>query len=398
MQHFKLPWFLPALVTGFFFSILFHGCRPRDSGLLSNGLDSIGSAFVTDGREGIYDVKLYSKGKELILKGETDNPDARRSALDYLERNGIHFTDSLLLLPDTVAIKDHWGLVNVSVCNIRLIPSYSAELTSQALMGTPVMLLKKENGWLMLQTPDRYIGWVDSDAIAVLTLDDYLDWKSSERIFYKGKTGDIFGDAEKKKIISDVVAGCILRTIGIRGKDYRVILPDGRTGFIPVAHAMNLDDLDPDKLLTPENLISCAESFTGIPYLWGGTSVKGFDCSGFVKTVYYLSGIILARDASLQFRHGTETDTVNIPGSLNPGDLLFFGSVREGKPRATHVAMYTGDTEYIHASGMVRINSFDSARTNFSRYRRDTFIGVRRIIGTPYGEGIRPVTGHPWYK
>lgn len=398
MQHFKLPWFLPALVTGFFFSILFHGCRPRDSGLLSDGLDSIGSAFVTDGREGIYDVKLYSKGKELILKGETDNPDARRSALDYLERNGIHFTDSLLLLPDTVAIKDQWGLVNVSVCNIRLIPSYSAELTSQALMGTPVMLLKKENGWLMLQTPDRYIGWVDSDAIAVLTLDDYLDWKSSERIFYKGKTGDIFGDAEKKKIISDVVAGCILRTIGISGKDYRVILPDGRTGFIPLANAMNLDDLDPDKLLTPENLISCAESFTGIPYLWGGTSVKGFDCSGFVKTVYYLSGIILARDASLQFRHGTETDTVNIPGSLNPGDLLFFGSVREDRPRATHVAMYTGDTEYIHASGMVRINSLDSARTNFSRYRRDTFIGVRRIIGTPYGEGIRPVTGHPWYK
>jgi hypothetical protein len=371
---------------------------PRSSGLLSDGLDSIGSAFVSDHREGIYDVKLYGKGKEIILKGETDNPDARKSALDYLERKEIQFTDSLVLLPDTAAIKDQWGLVNVSVCNIRLNPSYSAELTSQALMGTPVRLLKWNYGWLMVQTPDRYIGWVDSDAIAVLTFDDYLEWKSSERIFCKGKTGDIYEDAEKKKIISDVVAGCILRIDRISGKDYRVILPDGRTGFIPIASVMNLDDLDPEKLLTPENLISWAESFMGIPYLWGGTSVKGFDCSGFVKTVYYLSGIILARDASLQFRHGTETDTMNIPGSLNPGDLLFFGSVREGKPRATHVAMYTGDTEYIHASGMVRVNSLDPSRNNFSRYRRDTFIGVRRIIGTPFGDGIKPVTGHPWYK
>ncbi len=389
---------MPSLLTGFFFSILFNGCKPESSGLLSDGLDSIGSAFVSDRREGIYDVRLYGKGKELILKGETDNPDARKSVLEYLERKGIHFTDSLVFLPDTTVIKHQWGLVNVSVCNIRLKPSYSAELTSQALMGTPVRLLKWNNGWLMVQTPDRYIGWVDSDAVADMTLDDYLEWKSSERIFYTGKTGDIYGDAEKKKVISDVVAGCILRTSGISGKDYNVILPDGRIGFIPKASAMSLDDLAPEKLLTPENLISCAESFTGIPYLWGGTSVKGFDCSGFVKTVYYLSGIILARDASLQFRHGTETDTVNIPGSLNPGDLLFFGSVREGRPRATHVAMYTGDTEFIHASGMVRINSLDPSRTNFNRYRRNTLIGVRRITGTPYGEGIQPVAGHPWYK
>jgi len=353
---------------------------------------------VKDKREGIFYINLYREGKKIILSGETDSRDARNSVLGYLEGKGVHFIDSLTLLPDTAALGAQWGLVNVSVCNMRLVPSYDAELTSQSLMGTPVRLLKKDHGWLLLQTPDRYIGWVDSDAIAVKTNEEYLEWKSSERVFFTNKTGDIYGDSEKKTTVSDIVAGCILRVSGISGRDYRVMLPDGRSGFIPVSGAMKLDDLDAGRLFTPETLISRAESFNGIPYLWGGTSVKGFDCSGFVKTVYYLSGIIIARDASLQFRHGIETDTVNFPASLKPGDLLFFGSVREGRPRATHVAMYTGNTEYIHASGMVRTNSLDPSRSNFSRYRRNTFIGARRIIGTGYGEGITPVAWHPWYK
>lgn len=386
------------LAGGLLSGISLPGCRQDSLVLLSEGLDSIGASVVKDKREGIFNINLYRAGEKIILSGETDSRDARNSVLDYLEGKGVRFIDSLMLLPDTAALGTQWGLVNVSVCNLRLVPSYDAELISQSLMGTPVRLLKRDHGWFLVQTPDRYIGWVDSDAIAVLTSEEYLDWKSSERIFFTGKTGDIYGDPEKKTTVSDIVAGCILRISGISGRDYRVMLPDGRSGFIPASGAMKLDDLDPGRLLTPETLISRAESFMGIPYLWGGTSAKGFDCSGFVKTVYYLSGIILTRDASLQFRYGTETDTVNFPASLKPGDLLFFGSVREGRPRATHVAMYTGNTEYIHASGMVRTNSLDRSRSNFSGYRRDTFIGAKRIIGAGYGEGIIPVAGHPWYR
>ena len=86
-----------------------------------------------------------------------------------------------------------------------------------------------------------------------------------------------------------------------------------------------------------------------------------------------------------------------LPDSLKQGALLFFGSSRRGRPRPTHVGMYIGDTEFIHCSGMVKINSLDSTRTNFSRLRRDSFIGVRRIIGAPDGKGIQPVLDHEWY-
>jgi cell wall-associated NlpC family hydrolase len=156
--------------------------------------------------------------------------------------------------------------------------------------------------------------------------------------------------------------------------------------------------LSVDTYLNPQNLVETAGSFMGIPYLWGGTSSKGFDCSGFIKTVYYLNGMILTRDASQQFQYGIRIRRASFPDSLKNGDLLFFGSSGRGRPRATHIGMYIGDSEFIHCSGMVRINSFDSTRANFSRFRRDSFLGVRRIIGAEYGKGIQPVLDHGWYK
>jgi cell wall-associated NlpC family hydrolase len=151
---------------------------------------------------------------------------------------------------------------------------------------------------------------------------------------------------------------------------------------------------------TPETvkIIADAEKFMGSPYLWGGTSTKGMDCSGFIKTVFYLNGLILARDVSLMYRHGLEIKQAQNTDSLRKGDLLFFGSSKNGRVRATHVGMYIGNTEFIHESGMVRINSLDSARANYSKYRHDTFLGARRIIGEKAGAGIQPVAEHSWYK
>jgi len=131
-----------------------------------------------------------------------------------------------------------------------------------------------------------------------------------------------------------------------------------------------------------------------LPYLWGGTSSKAVDCSGFVKSVYFLNGYILARDASQQINYGQKIE-LEIE-KLQVGDLLFFGRLT---PRSvTHVGMYIGNTEYIHSSGMVKINSLDSTRLNYKDYGTNCWLGAQRFINQASSEGLIPVSEHPWYN
>jgi cell wall-associated NlpC family hydrolase len=125
--------------------------------------------------------------------------------------------------------------------------------------------------------------------------------------------------------------------------------------------------------------------------------VKAPDCSGFVKTVYFMNGVILARDASQQYLYGREVEPST--DSLEAGDLIFFGSTgKDGKKRITHVGLYIGDTEVIHSSGMVRINSLDPDRDNYSSYLKQTIQGARRYTGQESGKGYEFVARHKWYN
>lgn len=393
----RLKTWFAVVASGILITLVHTHCDSTVKYHYARELDSISLYFVPDNREGICDVKFYKNGREYVLKGETDRQVVKDEIIAFLSGEGIRFADSLLVLPDFSTVNKPWGLVNVSVCNMRSDPTHSAEMVSQAVMGTPVKILKVQRNWYLVQTPDRYLGWVDAEALSLLVEEEAGRWKGSERVVYMKKTGDIYADQAKTMIVSDIVAGSLLETTGAKVTMTEVLLPDGRKGFIDRDETVPLSELFDKQGSLPGDLESLSLSFTGIPYLWGGTSVKGFDCSGFVKTLYYLNGVILARDASLQFRHGLKLDAGAYPDSLQTGDLLFFGSLRDGVPRPTHVGMYIGDTEFIHAAGMVKINSLDSTRANFSRGRRDSFLGVKRISGAVPAEGIQLISKHNWY-
>ncbi len=358
--------------------------------------DSVKKKLCDDNRESLYKIEFVTSNGQVIVRGETNLPEAKKELLNKLRGQGINYVDSLTVLPDVSKGSLTWGLVTISVCNMRITPSHDAEMVTQAILGTPVRVLKKESSWYLVQTPDKYISWVDDDAIFRMTDQQFKENKEYTKMVYLPAEG-LAMSLETSSVVTDLVAGSILRFIRQNGKNCILSMPDGRLIEVPSSDVMDFEKWS-HRDLSVKDLSETALNFMGRPYLWGGTSAKSVDCSGFVKMVYFLNGYILARDASLQFLYGEIISPEQGWQQLREGDLVFFGrSATDDKPaKATHVGYYLGESEFIHSSGYVRVNSFDPERKNYSHYRTISWLGGRRMLPAK-SDGIVRVADHPWY-
>lgn len=374
-------------------------CKTYYNGRYQQEIDSIAAIYVPDHRVGICNVKLkYGKNGDIILTGETTNLAAKNEIIKTLNNPGKPLTDSIIILPDTLKNEKYFGLVDLSVINLRKEPDHRSELVSQARLGTPVLILKNKNSWIQIQTPDNYISWTEESSVIPVDRMEMAVWKKSSRVIYLKNTGWLYDTpSDNSGVVGDLVGGSIIEKIGQSNGYISVVLPDGRKGFIENKKVMDFDDWKKTVSCTEENICDVAKTFLGLPYLWGGSSSKAVDCSGFVQSVYFMNGLILQRDASLQALHGFTVDITNRYSRLEKGDLLFFGSKKNGIAHVTHVAIYIGNNEYINSSGRVVINSFDSTRSNYVSYRLSSFLSARRIRGVKNDMGIVAVSKHPWY-
>jgi AmmeMemoRadiSam system protein B len=290
------------------------------------------------------------------------------------------------------------GIVTLSTINLRKEPHHSSEMVSQSILGTPVRILKSDNSWLQIQTPDGYTGWIEDASLKLVSKVEMEAWKKSAKVIYLENTGWLYNSAsEKSGVVGDVVGGSIIEKIGESEGYISVILPDGRKGFVEKQKVMDFNEWKRTISATEDNVCSMSVNYMGLPYLWGGTSTKGVDCSGLVQSVFFRNGIILQRDASLQAAHGFTIDISEGFRGLRRGDLLFFGSSNNGTSHVTHVALYLGNNEYINSSGRVQINSLDSTKENYNSHRMNSLLLVKRIIGVKNDPGIEFVNKHLWY-
>lgn len=363
-------------------------------------IEEIKNKYAPDKRLAIFDVTAVDSNNTVALTGETNIPEAKQHLLNKLNDLHLNFTDEINSLPESNLGDKIYGLVNVSVANIRSRPDHPEELATQALLGTPVKIFKKDSGFYLVQTPDNYISWVDDDGITPINKSQFDEWSTSEKIIYTKEFGFSFSEPTEMSIrVSDLTAGNILIYLGDENNFCKVKYPDDRIGFIEKNNCENFNSWLSKRDPTETDIINTAKLFIGIPYLWGGTSAKGMDCSGFTKTVYFLNGIVLARDASQQVNYGTLVDTQNGFDNLQPGDLLFFGMNKTDstKEKVTHVGIYIGNYEFIHEAGRVKINSFDRDAANFNEYRLKHFIRAKRILYSVDTEGITSIKKNKFY-
>jgi gamma-D-glutamyl-L-lysine dipeptidyl-peptidase len=337
-----------------------------------------------DTRVAVFDVKSQLKDGGLELTGEVDQPAARDAVLAAFKTSGQAVTDKIAVLPDAGVGPRQYGLVTVSVAVHKTKPSHSSELGNQLVMGTAVKLLKKESGWYFAQSlTDRYLGWVEPDHVALLTKEELDSALAARRLVVTSVFALVRErPAEEAEVVSDVVFGNLLRLTGQANGWLAVELPDGRSGYLPAGAGSEYSSWKASRQAAPDAIEKTARLFVGVPYLWGGTSAKGFDCSGFTKTVFRANGVELDRDADQQALQGEAVPMVNDLAALRKGDLLCFGP-RAGVSRITHVGIYLGRKRFIHCAGRVRFNSFDPASPIYSESLLGRLVTVRRLTTNP---------------
>jgi hypothetical protein len=388
-------------ILSFLVVILFSsGCNQFQQKEIDDVISQIRQKYAPDSRISLFDIHVNETG-QLTVEGETNITGAFHELDSILKAGYPKVVFNVSLLPSE-SLGDHtWGIITLSVANLRSTPGHSAELITQALLGTPVRVLKKESNWYLVQTPDSYLGWTTESGISLFTEDEIRQYNHSGRIIYTGMTGSCYQlPDEKSQPVSDLVLGNILEVVNVSPGFCKVKFPDGRTGFVNKNKCLPLNKWKESFTYSPEKILQTAMPFLGLPYLWGGISSKTLDCSGLTKTVFFMNGIILQRDASQQVLYGDLVDVAAGYENLEPADLLFFGqhetdSTRE---RVTHVAIYIGNGEFIHSSGMVKINSLVPGKENYNSYLDSIFIRARRILTCVGEPGIEPVFENEFYK
>lgn len=278
---------------------------------------------------------------------------------------------ALLLCLQLSAQQKKWAVVNLSSNYMREEPDYTAELGSQVLMGTLAEVLDTKGYWKKIHTPDGYTAWVTD--MGLTEIKDPKAYEAAAKWICMSDYAFIYSQPDRSsQPLSDLIMGDLLLQTGkTPAKGWtEVKIPSGVIGYVESCHLMDLSQWSRTRVPDADHIINLAKRYLGVPYLWGGTTVKGFDCSGLVQFVFHMNGIELPHSSRQQAKMGQEVP-IDLSKML-PGDLVFFGT-----ERVSHVALYIGDGKIIHSSHLVRINSLKKGTPDY--YGRN-ILGVRRII------------------
>ncbi|MFC2112305.1 NlpC/P60 family protein [Bacteroidota bacterium] len=233
------------------------------------------------------------------------------------------------------------GIVQIPCIAVRREAAEQSEMTSQLLFGELFEVLESQAGWLSVRNEyDGYEGWISRSGIGLLEDDELQKYRNYSNCIQPDTYLSLQRAAGEERML--IPAGAVLyyeKNVPLKvhcGDTYRVEKPCNESN----------GDLS-------ERILKTGKQFLNIPYLWGGKSTFGTDCSGLVQTVFKIIGISLARDTSQQVMQG---EPLNMLPEARSGDLVFFDN-EEGE--IVHVGLLMEPGLVLHASGLVRIDPID---------------------------------------
>lgn len=229
-----------------------------------------------------------------------------------------------------------FGICNLAIIPIRKEANDRSEMVSQALFGDHFEILQSQKQWLKIKLQfDNYEGWIDSKQIKIIESEQYQLLNNAELEFNSDLVAYI---VDAKNSLTAITIGSVLTFLNIDSINSEKIYFDG---------------LKASGIKSKSAIVDTAFLYLNAPYLWGGKTPFGIDCSGFTQMVYKLNGHKLLRDASQQAGQG---EVLSFIEECEPGDLAFFDN-EDGK--IIHVGIILEQNYIIHASGKVRIDRLD---------------------------------------
>jgi len=335
-------------------------------------IEQVRRDFAPDPRTAVFDVDIAREGSTLVLYGAVSSPGAAEELhrrVGELEGN-FSIEDLLVRLPDARVEPLSHGIVTAATAPMLAGPVVSQSHLSQVILGHRVVVLREHGRWLQCRSRDGYVGWIHRGYMRRVDELDAKDWETGGVAPLHFSLGAHVRSSQGR-IVARLPWGA---RFGCR--DGEAILPDGATGSL-VGESLPVEHLVGRFPSNGSAVVSTALTWRACPYLWGGTTPAGVDCSGLVQAILATHGVEIPRDSDQQAVVGVPVDFEDL-SALKAGDLMFFA---EDETRISHVALSMGGSRLIHSAlgrGGVQENDLDGG-SDYERDLRTHLVAVRRL-------------------
>lgn len=339
-------------------------------------IEDVRRALKLDYRSSIFDVRVEDRGGKLCVLGVTTVSKAVEDLLERLAevKSKKYIRDEVKRLPEAGEAGEQHVLVRAAVAPVYGDPALPAPQITQAVLGTRLDLLTRAGAWCRVRLEDGYIGWVHRGYLQFGDEEWAYAWERGTRGEPTVSLGAELID-EAGRVFARLPWGA--RCVRFSQEQYE--LPDGRRGAIGSGEVVAVDRIADWFPPRGDSVTRTARRWIGAPYLWGGVTTGGVDCSGLVQAVFWLHGVALPRDSDQQSLMGDSIEPGDDFANMNSGDLLFFS---ETSARVSHVCISLGGPHVVHSgltNGGVEVNDMTGDLELETRLR-SVLTRVQRVL------------------